>query len=160
MRYIIRQENFLTAIITTILALLVWFISPYDLLPAWTFVISSVLFLFTLWCLIIQKFDYDKKLSLVPSNVPFEPKIVRVNHQKCELLFTVNIKNILTTNSFFLILSKINGFEYIIARGRVVSINEADLIQATYDMLQDVSELPPQENLIIKPTITSSYLEW
>lgn len=106
------------------------------------------------WLLIKFRIPFNDKII-------FSAKVIDFDKNRSKLIFNVNIKNILTYGSIFLIYHKENNYEEKIAISIVENIQENELIKAyvTKWLVDPQMIYIMRDKIIIKPTSTLDVIE-
>lgn len=146
-----NYESIAAALIGLSTCIIFYFLPLGTWVPSWTLALAISAIFFVFWILLIWRANFKKNLE---KNLTFKATIISLKENH-DLLFSVNIQNVLAIESYFVIYCVIDGFEKIAGCGYVTNIQNNGIIQAEIDLGSNPEEYNIYNaNLIIKPTIT------
>ena len=146
-----RYESIFAAVVGIVPSFLLGLNSSTMDVPYWSLVLSITISLLILWLAILWK-------NSKTENITFTARIINFDINSKKLIFTVNIKNILTYGSIFIVYYKENEYEEKMAVAIVTNIQDNGLIQA--DIIHWIKEpetVITNEKIIIKPSCTEPF---
>lgn len=152
-QFIKSKECFISFAVALIPAFVLWIFEPTKSIPFWAFAMVFILAFIFLWLFLMVYFTKSD------NNEPFFIDIIKVYGN----LFVCRPNKLLNQDVFVSFFKKNNEFEILIGYGYVSNIQTNGIIQIT--PLEAISPHTIEElfsfnlsDIIIKPTVTTSYL--
>lgn len=145
MAFFNTYEGLISFIIASALAFSLFLISPESTVPTWIAILLALGIVVVIWGFLIWK-------SKLPKREPvFSYEIISIENRS--ILFSTNLIAFFPVDSYFTLYIKKNKIEFKLGIGRVIHIQDKNIVHATI-IYSESKESPTSELIRISPTIS------